>query len=441
VIFRNATLITFWESEPLVEGALVAVEGKTIVDFGKLGKLIDKYEDPETYDLGGRVVMPGLINAHAHLYSSLARGMPLKGEPPRNFPEILEKVWWRLDRALTADDVYWSALIGLLDSVRAGVTTVIDHHSSPAASAGSLDAIWRAFSEVGVRGCLAYEVSDRDGEAAAAAGIDENCRFLERCRASRNEMMAGLFGLHASFTLSESTLARAVVCARGVAAGFHVHLAEDVCDLEDARAKYGKSPVERLVDAGALNARSIAAHGIHLLPSDPQRLKESAAWVAHNPQSNAANAVGTADILALASRGIPLAIGTDGFSSSIFEELRAAALHQRIRAGDPRVAMEEAYRAAFFGNADLATSIFGPPLGRIKPGARADLVVLDYTPPTPLTPENLLGHIFFGISRAPLSMAVVNGKVIYKDGGFPGLDEARLRAEAQRAARSLWERM
>ena len=441
MILHNASLITFWDSEPFIEAALVAIEGKTIVDFGKLGKLIDKYDDPETFDLGGRVVMPGLINAHAHLYSSLARGMPLKGEPPRNFREVLEKIWWRLDRALTADDVYLSALVGLLDSVRSGVTTVIDHHSSPGACPGSLDAIWRAFAELGVRGCLAYEVSDRDGEAAAAAGIDENCRFLERCRVSHSEMMAGLFGLHASFTLSDATLARALVCARGVSAGFHVHLAEDACDLEAARSKYARSPVVRLAEAGVLNEASLAAHCIHLLPSDPARLKETKAWVVHNPQSNAANAVGTADILQLSRQGVSLALGTDGFSPSIFEEFRAAALHQRMRAGEPAVAMEEAHRAAFLGNADLATSIFGPPLGRIKPGARADLMVIDYRPPTPLTKDNLLGHLFFGISRAPLSMVLVNGKVVYRDGFFPGLDEGRIRAEAQRAAVKLWERM
>lgn len=441
MILQNATLITFWEPEPLVEGALVAIEGRTVVDFGKVGKLIDKYDDPETIDLGGRVVMPGLINAHAHLYSSLARGMPPPQVPPRNFTEILQKVWWRLDRALREEDVYLSALVGLLDSVRSGVTTVIDHHSSPNACAGSLDAVWRAFALVGLRGCLAYEVSDRDGEAAASAAVEENVRFIERCRAAKSEMMAGLFGLHASFTLSEATLARAVVSGRGVGAGFHVHVAEDVSDVEDARLKYGKSPVERLIDAGALDGRSIAAHCVHVDAEDVRRLKEGQARVVVNPQSNAANAVGTAHLVALSDAGVALGMGTDGFSPSLFEEFRAAALHQRIRAADPRVALEEAYRAAFLGNADLATSLFGSPLGRIKPGARADLVVLNYEPPTPISRENLLGHLYFGVSRAPVEMVVVNGRVIYRAGVFPGLDEGRVRAHAREAAAALWERI
>jgi len=441
VILHNATLLTSWDSEPVVEGALVAIEGRTIVDFGKMGKLIDKYDDPETLDLGGRVVMPGLVNAHAHLYSSLARGMPRKGIPAQNFREILERVWWRLDRSLTEEDVYMSALVGLLDSVRAGVTTVVDHHSSPGACSGSLDAVWRAFAMVGVRGCLAYEVSDRDGEEAASAAIDENARFIERCRATRSEMMAALFGLHASFTLSDKTLSRAVEVGRGLGAGFHVHVAEDRCDVEDAREKYGKTPVERLVDAGALEGGSIAAHCVHVSDEDVERLRRVKARVVHNPQSNAANAVGTADLMRLSEAEVPLGMGTDGFSPGVFEELRAATLHQRIRASDPRLALDEAYRMTLHGNADLATSLFGSPVGRIKPGARADLVVLNYRPATPLDRDNVVGHVSFGVSRAAVDLVIVNGKILYRDGTFPGLDEERVRARAKERAAALWERM
>jgi putative selenium metabolism protein SsnA len=441
VILQNGTLVTFWEKSPLVEDALLAVEGKSVVDFGKVGKLIDRYDDPETFDVGGRVIMPGLINAHTHLYSSLARGMGLKGDAPRNFLEVLEKIWWRLDRALNADDVYLSAMVGLMDAVRAGVTTVVDHHSSPIACSGSLDAVQAAFAEIGVRGCLAYEVSDRDGPAVAAAGIDENTRFLELCRKTRSDMMSGLFGLHASFTLSDTTLARAVLAATSLKAGFHIHVAEDRCDVDDAQAQYGLSPVKRLIEAGALNQKSLAAHCVHLEQDDYPVLRDSGARVVHNPQSNAANAVGTADLLRLASERVPVVLGSDGFSPGIFEDFRAAVLHQRSLASNPAVALDEAHRAAFIENADLATALFGPTIGRIKPGARADLLVVDYHPPTPMTPENLAGHLYYGISRAPAWMVVINGKVVYREGRFAALDEPRVRARAQEAAARLWERL
>ena len=444
MILNNADLVTFWDSEPFVKGALVAIEGKIIVDFGSIGKLADRYDDSDTLDVCGRMVMPGLINADTHLRRTLTRGMPIKGGPPRTFQEMQEAFCWKPDRSLCEEDVYLGTLIGLLDSVRAGVTTVVDHHSSPAVVPGCLDAVWQAFSEVGVRGALSYAVSDRDGSRVSRAGIDENRRFIKRCKAEGSEMMSGLFGLEASHAVSRPTLEQ-VVAAHGEVGGcFHVHVAEDRGDLEVTRREHGATPVERLVAGGVLKKGSLAVHCVHLEEADYRQLRASGVRAVVCPQSNAVSGVageGTADLTRLRGAGIPTMVGTDGVTASVLEEFRATALIQRVTGRASSGAKREAFQSTFSGNGLLATELFGPTLGKIKPGARADLVVLDHQPATPLTVENFADHFFFGMSRAPVYAVVINGCLVFKQGVFPKLDESRIRARARRAAEALWKRM
>ncbi len=439
MIITNATLVTLQETVPLIEGALVAIEGKTIVDFGKMGKLIDLYEDSDTLDVMGSVLMPGLVDGHAHLWRRLAPGLPV--ESIKTFRELQEKFWWRFARSLDEEDVYVSALTGLMDSVRTGCTSIIDHHSSPNVVEGSLDAVWRAFTEVGVRGCLSYGVSDWDGTETALAGVEENRRFVTQCRSTKTGMMAGLIGLDASYSVSDPTLDRAVETARDLDCGYHVHVAEDASDLADARTKYQKTPVERLTTAGVLRKGTIATHCLHLEEGDYERITGTGAVVVQCPQSNASSSAGLGDLGRWSSMGMLPAIGSDGFSPGLFEEFRASVLQQRMRGRSPSESLEVSYRAAFSGNADLATSLFGPPLGKIKPGARADLVVLDYVPSTPLTLTNVADHLFGGLGRAPVKAVIINGRIVYKDGVFPHLDESRIRARARQTAKGLWERM
>ncbi len=407
--------------------------------FGKVGKLIDRYDDTQMLDVRGRVLIPGLIDGHGHLWRSLAPGVPVAGAS--GYRELQEKFWWRFARALGSEDIYLSALVGLLDAVRGGFTTVIDHHFSPRAVPGSLDAVWRAFEEVGLRGCLAYGISDVDGEAATVAGLAENSRFLERCRVQRTDMMSGLFGLDASCTVSDKTLSQAVGAAKEQKRGFHVHVSEDVGDVAETRKKYQRTPVDRLLAAGVLQEGSLAAQCIHLLESDYEMLGKAHTTVIQSPQSNAFNAVGLGDMGRLSAARLPMALGTDGFSRSLFEEFRAVVLQQRMRGRSPSEALEVAFRTAFSGNADLATLLFGPPLGRIKPGARADLLVLDYVPSTPISVANLADHFLAGLGRAAVKTVIVNGRIVLHDGVFPNLDEAGIRAQARQAAKKLWERM
>ncbi len=377
----------------------------------------------------GACIMPALINCHSHLYGTLARGIALPGAAPADFPAILKKLWWRLDRALNLEDVYYSALIGLIDSAKSGVGTVIDHHSSPNACTGSLDAIERAYRKVGLRGATCYETSDRDGRAAAAAAIGENVRFLERRRP--HDTVGAAFGLHAAFTLSDRTLRACVEANESLAGAFHIHVSEDRCD---------RGAVSRLSRLGILNGRTLAAHAIHVTAAERKTLARSGVNVIHNPQSNCNNAVGTAALLELFRDGVMVGLGSDGYSPRIWEEFKTAANLQKVRARDPRVGFAEACAAAFRNNRAIVQKIWGVEVGRIETGAKADLALFDYFPPTPVEPGNLFGHLLFGIANAPVDSLMVNGRWVLRDKRCVNVDERKVAEKASKRARALWER-
>jgi len=424
MILTNARVVTFDTENRVLDCASVE-----ILPDGTIGSVGAEPQGGEVIDVQGRLLMPALINCHTHLYSTLARGIPLPGAPPRNFREILRKLWWRLDRALNEEDVYYSALVGLIDSAKSGVGTLIDHHSSPNACAGSLDRIEQAFREVGLRGALCYETSDRNGARQAQEGIRENVRFLERKR--KDSLIGAAFGLHAAFTLRDQTLLAAVEANQLLGAGFHLHVAEDACDA---------GAVQRLARSGVLRERTLAAHCLHIDARDIATLARHGVNVVHNPQSNCNNAVGTAKLTELMRRGVTVGLGSDGYCPRLWDEFKTAFHLQKLRARDPRVGYAEAYAAAFRNNRAIVRKIWGMEVGRIETGARADLVLIDYFPPTPLEPDNLFGHLLFGIANAPVHSLMVNGRYILRDGRCVTVDEQATAEKAARQARSLWRR-
>jgi putative selenium metabolism protein SsnA len=434
---KNTRILTFNEANAVIDDGAVCVEEGV---FKSVGPSSEIPTGAEVVDAKGRLMMPAMINGHTHLYSTLARGMPLPGKPPRNFPEILKKLWWRLDRALNPEDVYWSALVGIIDSAKAGVGTLVDHHSSPSACPGSLDQIARAFQEAGLRGCLCYETSDRNGAARAAEGIAENVRFIERLRRDPHPLLRSSFGLHASFTLEDTTLRLAVEAGAGLKSGFHIHVAEDACDVRDARRRYGRSPVARLIEEHVLGPKSLAAHCVHAAGADITALAQHGVNVIHNPQSNCNNAVGTAKLTEMIAAGVRVGLGSDGYTPRMWEEFKTAFHVQKLRRHDPRVAYAEAYAVAFLNNREILKQIWGLDLGRIAAGAMADFILVDYHPPTPLRPDNLFGHLLFGIAQAPLEALVVNGDFVVRDRVCVNVDEAAVAEQARRQAKSLWER-
>ena len=425
MILTNARILTFDDDNRVFDSGTVEVRAD-----GSIGRVRSgRARGADTVDAGGRLLMPALINCHSHLYSTLARGITLPGAEPADFPEILKRLWWRLDRALNLEDVYYSALIGLIDSAKNGVGTVIDHHSSPNACARSLDVIERAYRKVGLRGATCYETSDRDGKAAAAAAIAENVRFLERRR--RDDTVGAAFGLHAAFTLSDGTLRACVEANQSLGGAFHIHVSEDRCD---------RGAVSRLSRLGILNGRTLAAHAIHVTAAERRVLARSGVNVVHNPQSNCNNAVGTAALVELFRDGVTVGLGSDGYSPRLWEEFKTALHLQKVRARDPRVGYAEAYAAAFQNNRAIVRNIWGVEVGRVAPGAKADLALFDYFPPTPIEPGNLFGHLLFGISNAPVDSLMVNGRWVLRDKQCVNVDERRVAEKASRRARALWER-
>jgi putative selenium metabolism protein SsnA len=387
-------------------------------------------------DAQGGLILPGLINLHHHFYSVLARGLD-PGVPMKNFAEVLDRLWWRLDRALDPDTVRLSAQLSLADCIRWGCTTVFDHHASPSCLGGSLDVIAEEVESAGLSAVLCYEVTDRNGHEEARAGVEENLRFLRQQQG--HGRVRGVLGLHASFTLRDDTLAE-VSKRRPENAGCHVHVAEDAVDIDASRQAFGTGPVERLDRFRLLDRHSLLAHGIHLEPSDYSSVANRDAVVIHNPESNANNGVGHLDVPGAASHGCLVGLGTDGMSSAILRALRAAFLAHRDRTGDPASGFQ-VLPELLSNNVKVARRFFGEPLlGELAPTAPADIIVVDASPPTPLQAENVFGHLVYGASEAPVRHTIARGRVLLEHFGHQTLDPSELAACAQELSPALWQR-
>jgi putative selenium metabolism protein SsnA len=437
----NGTLLTFGANPRIVENGAIRIQDGIIAEVSSTAEMRAKYPHEEALDARGKLVMPGLICGHTHFYGLFARGMSLGGEAPARFGEILELLWWRLDRRLGEEDILYSALVCLIDAIRHGTTTLLDHHASPTAIGGSLDVIAEAVERSGLRCCLCYEVSDRDGPAAAQAGLEENARFISAVDGHPGRL-AATFGLHASLTLSDETLAQAVQMASDLGAGFHIHVAEGAEDVQDSLDKYGMRVVERLADRGILGPKTIAAHCVHINDSELGILRQTGTRVVHNPRSNMNNAVGVARVPDMLEQGIEVGLGNDGFSNNMFREMKTAYLLHKLAKGDPRVlGADQVLQMAMHNNANTAAPFFPQRLGELSPGACADLVFLDYVPPTPLTLGNLPWHVMFGIEGSHVSTTIVDGQVLMHDRELTKLDEEAICASARDLAAKLWQRL
>jgi len=433
---RNGLVWTGGPNPEVFEGGVLC-DADTIEAVGPDESLESHASEARVIDAGGRLITPGFINAHMHLYSTFARGLATNGRPPENFVEILERLWWRLDRILTPEDLGPSAEVVLLDALRAGVTTVIDHHASNNAIDGSLDALAHAARKIGLRLSTCYEVSDRDGREKMKAGIEENLRFAKV--AAEDPRLAAMFGLHASFTLSDDTLDECAAAGKQAGLPFHVHAAEAAPDAEDARRRGYAGPLMRLATRGLITPGSLAIHCVHTSPEEWQTLKKAGAYAVHNPQSNMNNAVGSAPVQDMIAAGVKVGIGTDGMEADVREEIRAAFLLGHHRSGDPRTMWPE-IGSLLSTNREIASQLFGYDLGELKKGAAADMVVYSYYPPTAFEPGNFIGHLLFGFYRVPANTVVVGGKIRLRDGKPVDIDPAEVAARARMQAHRLWQR-
>jgi putative selenium metabolism protein SsnA len=453
ILIGNGTVVTLNADNQLIEQGAVLVRDGRIAAIGLDSALRRQYAEADYVDADDGLIMPGFLCTHTHFYSAFARGMAIPGEPPRNFLEILERLWWRLDKLLTLEDTRASAGIYMVDAIRHGTTCVIDHHASPRAVDGSLDVIADAVTQAGIRACLAYEVSDRDGSAVIAAGMRENERFIGALRTERQQqaeagLLAASYGLHASFTLSPETLERCAASGTNLGVGFHIHVAEDVSDENDSMTRYGMRVADRLADNHILGPRSIAAHCVHVQSCEIRRLAETQTSSVHNPRSNMNNAIGRAPVEEMVGAGVHVGLGNDGFSMNMMQEMKAAYLLHKLVLSDPRAMPADlVLKMAFSENAHIVQQVFGPfcadfpAIGTLRVGAAADIVLLDYLPPTLMSGANFPWHLIFGIDGRHVHSTMVAGRWLMRDRQLLTLDEERIHARTRELARAVWKRM
>lgn len=437
LLIGNGRLITRDPKIPYLESGAVVIDGEVIKEVGDYAALKAKYPQAEFVDARGQVIMPGLINAHTHIYSGLARGLAINGNNPTNFLEILEGMWWNIDRHLGMDGTKASAYATVLDCIRDGVTTIFDHHASFAEIPGSLFAIKDVCQEVGIRANLCYEVSDRDGEEKAIQSIQENADFAKWAKEQGDDMITAMFGGHALFTISDKTFERMVAANNGLT-GYHIHVAEGMNDVYDSLRNYGCRPVNRLLNHGLLGEKTMLGHCIHVNNAEMEIIKETGTSVVTNPESNMGNAVGVTPVLKLYEKGIPVALGTDAYTHDMLESLKVELIIQRHNACHPNVGWMETMDALFKTNPFVAAKYIKKPLGILAPGAAADVIVMDYKPFTPFSEQNIDGHMLFGMMGKNCRTTIINGKVLYKDREFVNIDEERINAWTMEQSKKLW---
>jgi cytosine/adenosine deaminase-related metal-dependent hydrolase len=419
ILLKNGTFIDWQTLEFRHSDILVAdgPDGPVIFNPGE-----EAIKAPtRVIDCTGKFITKSFANGHHHVYSALARGMPPPTKNPVNFQEILQYVWWTLDKALDLEMVRSSALVTAIACAKNGVTFVVDHHASPFALEGSLETIASAFDEVGIGHLLCYEISDRDGEEIARKGLAETGNYLAKRQ--------GLVGLHASFTVGVETLKQAVQLAEKTGSGIHIHVAEDLSDEADCVARYGKRVVERLSDSGVLQfPKTILAHCLHLDDHERGLVEGSAAWVVQNMESNLNNSVGFFSSKGLGRR---IMLGTDGMHSDMLRSAKSA-----FFAGHNFDSIDYGGTYSRFRNVH---GYLGA--NRYKGDGDNNLVVLEYDSPTPLTSGNFFGHFLFGIESRHVCHVISQGRLVVRDRIVQTVDETKILEESQKQALQLWRKM
>ena len=436
-LVANGRLITRDPARGYLRDGGVVIEGTKIKEIGATAALKAKYPQAEFIDARGGVIMPAFINAHTHIYSALARGLSIKGYNATNFYEVLDGQWWAIDRKLMMGGTRASANALFIDCIKQGVTTVFDHHASFGEIPGTLHTIAESAKKFGIRACLCYEVSDRDGEEKAIQAVQENADFITECAQRKDPMLAAMFGGHALFTISDKTFDRMVEANNG-RTGFHIHVSEGMNDVYDSLQNYGRRPVQRLQDHGILGPKTILGHCIHVNSAEIEIIKATGTMVVNNPESNMGNAVGTCPVLQLYKNGVLLGLGTDAYTNDMIESIKVALIAQKQNACLPNVGWCEVTDMLFKNNAKIGMKYFPDELGVLKAGAAADVIVMDYKPFTPFSDANIDGHILFGMTGRQCQTTIANGKLLMKDRELVGIDEAAENAYILEESKKLW---
>ena len=436
LVLGNGKVITRDAAYPLIENGAVAIDGTTICKVGSAQEVRNAYPEAEYIDAKGGLIMPGFINVHEHIYSAFARGLSIKGYDPKGFLDILDGQWWTIDRNLTLHDTYLSAMATYIDCIRNGVTTIFDHHASFGSIRGSLFEIEKAAKETGVRSCLCYEISDRDGMDKARESVMENAEFIRYALRDDSGMIAGMMGMHAQFTISDETMELAAA-NKPDEVGYHIHVAEGIEDLHHCLKHYGKRIVDRLMDHGILGEKTLLGHCIYINSHEMDLIKETDTMVVHNPESNMGNACGCPPTMELVHRGILTGLGTDGYTHDMTESWKVANILHKHHLCDTNAAWGEVPQMLFENNAKIAGRYFAPELGVLKEGAAGDVIIVAYDPLTPLTADNINSHLLFGVTGHDVVTTVANGEILMKDRRLTKIDVAKVMADCRQAAKEL----
>lgn len=429
-LIKNTRIVNPFSNPEFTENGWISIIGGKIEEIGS--ETPDENGFDEVLDMSEKTVLPGMINAHHHLYSTLALGMPPPKKTPKNFTEILQEIWWKLDLALDENSIKASFEAGLRECLRSGVTTIFDHHSSPNFTDGSLGMLVKIADKFGVNISPAFEITDRNGEEFFKSGLAENLRTFQNYE--NDPHISPLIGLHASFTLSDKSLEKiAEAISDFENYGIHIHVSEDKTDEENAKKHGYPSVIQRLNHFGLLNEHCLIAHGIHIQPKDVEVLKESGANLVHNPTSNANNKVGilSSEIIEKLDAGL----GTDGMQTDMLSEAKEGTL---IRSSHKENNVNY-LKLLFSNNSKIASKLAGLKLGKIQPGYQANLVFFDYQPQTEMNEDNFSGHILFGFDKP--TDVMTRGEFRIWDGRCVEIDEFEILEKAREQSKLLWKKM
>jgi putative selenium metabolism protein SsnA len=441
LLIKNGVLVTMDAQRRILEGHSVAVEGGKVVEIEKTSTLEKKHGRADVIDASGRIVMPGIVCSHSHLYGMLLRGAPLKVEPPSDFTQILQRVWWPMDEAMNFEDAYASALVASMEFAKSGVTTFADTYSGPNSISGSLDHIAKAVEEVGIRGFVAFEATERHSAEEGAQGVQENVRFAEKTKTKPDAKAKPLLSIHASFTVSDDLIRR----VKELAAKYHIpitiHASEGMGDVHHNLENYGKRTIERLRDVGLLGRNTVLAHCVNIDENEIGILAETDTGVTHNPMSNMLNAVGVAPLLDMLQKKVRVGLGNDGYIFDMFENMRAAFLlhrvhHKNPNAIDPYTILEMATinGAGLYGMEEE--------IGSIELGKRADVIIIrPNVLPTPLNANTVVGHLINTVDGDDIETVLIDGKPVVKNKKLLTVDEEKAQEISQAAAAKLWDRL
>lgn len=435
LILKNCKAVNFYPSS-ICDNVDIVIDRCKIIDTGN--GIAANYNAERIIDLKGKIVSPGIVCAHNHFYSALARGIMANIQPSTDFISILKNLWWRLDRALDEESLYYSGITAALDAIKSGTTSVIDHHASPSFIRGSLDILKKCFNEAGLRGILAYEITDRNGIKGMMEGVRESVDFINSIKEEKLQnpcyTVEAAIGGHAPFTLNDNSLSLIADALANSERGIHIHVAEDQYDSSYSHHFSGKDLIERLESFNLLNNKTICVHGVYLTDNDIAILNKYDSFLIHNPRSNMNNSVGYMNKLHIVNNA---GLGTDGIGSNMFEEIKFAF----FKNGDAKGKLNYPDFLKLLQNGNvLLERYFDNKFGKIEKDYIADLVIYDYNSPTPLVKENLAGHFLFGFSSRDVETVIINGSIVYEERKFPFEIES-IYSEAQKAASKLWEKM